>query len=74
MLELPRYILNSLNNNKTSLGEHPAYPPEEEEKFIINAVANKFSDIVKNIMENTYKLDVPLKVDIEYGCDWYQAK
>ena len=49
MLELPRYILNSLNNNKTSLGEHPAYPPEEEEKFIINAVANKFSDIVKNI-------------------------
>ena len=28
----------------------------------------------KNIMENTYKLDVPLKVDIEYGCDWYQAK
>ena len=34
----------------------------------------KVIDIVKNIMENTYKLDVPLKVDIEYGCDWYQAK
>ena len=49
MLELPRYILNSLENNKTSLGEHPSYPPEEEEKFIINAVANKFSNLVKDI-------------------------
>ena len=31
-------------------------------------------EIVKNIMENTYKLNVPLKVDIEYGDNWYQAK
>ena len=30
--------------------------------------------IVKDIMENTYKLSVPLKVDIEYGTDWYEAK
>ena len=38
---------------------------DEQEKVI---------DIVTNIMENTYKLDVPLKVDIEYGNDWYSAK
>ena len=25
-------------------------------------------------MENTYKLEVPLVVDIEYGTDWYEAK
>ena len=30
--------------------------------------------VVKNIMENTYSLSVPLLVDIEYGADWYQAK
>ena len=30
--------------------------------------------VVKNIMENTYSLKVPLLVDIEYGTDWYQAK
>ena len=30
--------------------------------------------IVKNIMENTYQLKVPLKVDIEYGKDWSEAK
>lgn len=31
-------------------------------------------EIVQRVMENTYKLSVPLKVDIEYGNDWYQAK
>jgi len=35
---------------------------------------DKVIDIVKNVMENTYKLNVPLKVDIEYGDNWYQAK
>ena len=30
--------------------------------------------IVRDIMENTFKLSVPLKVDIEVGNDWYEAK
>ena len=30
--------------------------------------------IVKDLMENTYQLDVPLKVDIETGDNWYEAK
>jgi len=30
--------------------------------------------IIKDIMENTYKLNVPLKVDINIGNDWYDAK
>ncbi|MDD2518438.1 MAG: DNA polymerase I [Bacilli bacterium] len=32
------------------------------------------TEIVKTTMENTYKLLVPLKVDINYGTNWYQAK
>ena len=39
-----------------------------------NDEANLVKDIVERVMENTYKLDVPLKVDIEFGKDWYQAK
>jgi DNA polymerase I len=35
---------------------------------------SKLIDIVTEIMENTYKLSVPLKVEIEYGKNWYQAK
>mgnify|MGYP004500368373 CR=1 FL=1 len=31
-------------------------------------------EIVRDIMENTYPLDAPLKVDIEYGSNWYEAK
>ena len=31
-------------------------------------------NIVKDIMENTYKLSVPLVVDINKGIDWYEAK
>ena len=30
--------------------------------------------IIKEVMENTFKLKVPLKIDIETGSDWYQAK
>lgn len=39
----------------------------EEEK-------DKVIEIVTNIMENTYKLDVPLKVEIDCGKNWYEAK
>ena len=30
--------------------------------------------VIRDVMENIYKLNVPLKVDIEYGKDWYEAK
>ena len=35
---------------------------------------DKVIEIVTNIMENTYKLNVPLKVDVNYGDNWYLAK
>ena len=30
--------------------------------------------IIRDTMENIYKMSVPLKVDIEYGKNWYEAK
>lgn len=30
--------------------------------------------IVKDVMENVYELEVPLKVDINYGKNWFEAK
>ena len=35
---------------------------------------DQVTKIVRDIMENTYPLETPLKVDIEYGNDWYEAK
>ena len=40
-------------------------PDNEVEEFI---------PILKDSMEKIYKLDCPLKVDIEYGKTWYEAK
>lgn len=39
----------------------------EEEKDVA-------TQIVKDLMNNAYKLDVPLKVDINIGNNWYEAK
>ena len=47
------------------------------DELVFNVVKdeeNTVREIVKRIMENTYKLNVPLKVDIEVGTDWYEAK
>ena len=30
--------------------------------------------LVRDIMENAFQLNVPLKVDIEIGDNWYEAK
>ena len=35
---------------------------------------DKVKSIMKDVMENIIKLEVPLIVDINYGNDWYQAK
>ena len=40
--------------------------PEEE--------LSEVKDLIKDTMENIYKLSVPLKVGIEYGKNWYDAK
>lgn len=49
MAKLPQHVLTDLKDNKTSLGDHPAYPPEEEQKFIVSAVNKKFSELTENI-------------------------
>ena len=41
---------------------------------VLNSELEEVKSIVRNIMENTFKLSVPLKVDIEIGNNWYEAK
>ena len=41
---------------------------------VLNSELEEVKTIVRNIMENTFKLKVPLKVDIEIGSNWYEAK
>ena len=47
------------------------------DELVFNVLKNEekeVEEIVKNIMENTYKLSVPLIVDINKGINWYEAK
>ena len=41
---------------------------------VCNNEVELMKNLIRDIMENVYKLNVPLKVDIEYGKTWYEAK
>ncbi|MBR3211266.1 MAG: DNA polymerase I [Bacilli bacterium] len=41
---------------------------------VLNSELDEVKSVVREIMENTFRLDVPLKVDIETGLNWYEAK
>ena len=41
---------------------------------VYNDELDEVKELIKNIMENTFKLLVPLKVEIEIGNNWYEAK
>ena len=41
---------------------------------VVHDEIDEVKEIVKNIMENTFKISVPLKVEIEVGDNWYEAK
>jgi len=41
---------------------------------VIESEKEKVEEIVKEIMEHTIKLDVPLKVSRDYGINWYDTK
>ena len=41
---------------------------------VVNEELDEMKELVRTFMENAYKLSVPLKVEIEYGSDWSEAK
>ena len=61
--------------NKRSLKSKMLIQVHDELVFnVLNDEIDEVSEIVRDIMENTFKIDVPLKVDIEIGNNWYEAK
>ena len=41
---------------------------------VVKEEKEKVTEIVTELMENAYNLDVPLKVEVEFGDNWYNAK
>lgn len=46
---LPKHILKAAETNKTSIGDNPCLPPEEEQKFIVLLLGDYFNKLSKNI-------------------------
>ena len=47
------------------------------DELVLNVYKDELEEVkelVRDKIENVIKLDVPLKVDIETGNDWYEAK
>ena len=61
--------------NKRNLKSKMLIQVHDELVFnVLNNELDEVKKIVRDIMENTFKLDAPLKVDIETGTNWYEAK
>ena len=69
MIEMASEFKNNKLKSKMILQVH-----DELVFDVVNSEVDQVKKIIKNIMENTYKLNVPLKVDIEEGKNWYQLK
>ena len=41
---------------------------------VLKIELKKVSEIVERVMEGTYELVVPLKIEVDYGDNWYDAK
>ena len=69
MIEIYREFNNRNLKSKMLIQVH--------DELVFNIVKDEEQEVEKiiiDIMENTYKLNVPLKVDINKGTDWYEAK
>lgn len=61
--------------NKRNLKSKMLLQVHDELVFnVVNEELEEVKELVRNLMENAYKLSVPLKVEIEYGSDWSEAK
>lgn len=49
MENLPKHILKAIVNNKTSIGEHPALPPDDEEKFLAHVLTKHYNELLDEV-------------------------
>ncbi len=49
MEKLPNHIIKALLNNNTSLGDHPCFPPEDEEKFVVHLLTKYYNALLDDV-------------------------
>lgn len=48
-IKLPDFIINSINQNKTSLGDHPSFPPGDELSFEEKILKKRYFELLNNV-------------------------
>ena len=69
MIELDREFKKNNLKSKLILQVH--------DELVVDTLISEQEQVMKimdQVMTSTYKLEVPLKVDIEYGINWYDVK
>lgn len=69
MIKLFRELENNNLKSKMIVTVH-----DEVVLEVVKGEEEAVSNLVKNCMENAYKLDVPLTVESSFGKDWYEVK
>lgn len=49
MASIPKHIYKAIMSDKTSLGDNPALPPEEEEKFLVSLLSSRFTEMTEDL-------------------------
>lgn len=55
-MQLPVFLQKAINDNTTSLGDHPSFPPEDDDLFVSHIVKNMYSKVMDGVETNDRKL------------------
>ena len=73
--EMQKSTIKAIKEAAATAGiEERAMQAKREEKPKEEINPNELVAQIKEEMENVYALDVPLKVEIDTGINWYEAK
>ena len=48
-MKFPDFLKDAIKNNSTSLGDHPAFPPEEEATFVSWLIGKRYDEVMSGI-------------------------
>lgn len=52
-MKFPKHILDSLRQNKTSIGDNPSLPPELEDKFLVSLLKRYYGDRLSEVGDDS---------------------
>ncbi len=51
-MEFPDFLKDAIKNNITSLGDHPAFPPEEEDTYVAWLIGKRYDEVMSGLADD----------------------